>query len=388
MTRLNIFLIFLSLFSFGLAQWRELKPSGPTNLVTDSSAQPPPMLSPLVWCLGSDQVYVFGGEENQLWLFEVEDKRWLWQPNPPTGVVARPNAAYWSIRGLLYWYVERDFYTYSPKTRTFSPVSYTGTLPNCTAGAFWTHQPSNRLYLWGGTCGKNVYAFDVQLNQWQHIATTNEGPEASLNAGAVLSRSESVVYLFGGDRMWELDIPTSTWTQPPNTNSPPGPMRRYMNLWQATANDYIMLFGGVAGAKVYGDLWTYNPSGKEWTYNQASSAESGSPAPRWGFSSCVNTNGYLFLFGGTSEQKDPLYNDMWQYGPYTVHNIVDQIDWKLDSATLMATWAASMSSVVFLLLLFLMVLNCVRRCLSRRRKNALQGPIVMIQNEDSFTNDL
>ena len=375
--------MFLLLLTLASAQWTELRGSAPPQLVAQEEAQVPPMLSPAVYCQDSTNVYIYGGN-NQMWIFEQNDRRWLWQPNPPPAMIPRNQAAHWAIRDQMYLYGGltaggsslADMWLYDKSARTFtSIVPQSSVTPGaCYGTSFWMHQPSNQLYLWGGTCDNKtnaeVYAFDVSLQQWHHIVPTGEGPLGATNSAAVLSRDESQVFIYTNDELWIMDLNTYTWTKSANGNSPPGPNRKYAIMWQSTTDDTIMLYGGIGGGRVFGDTWSYHPATSMWT-----SHGSKGPAARWGASACTNKNGYAYLFGGTNMDNTPLFNDIWQYGPFNAHTILDQIQWKLDSATIFSITSAVFGGVTFLCILFLMIISCIRKCLNRKRTRNLLGSV-------------
>ena len=135
-----------------------------------------------------------------------------------------------------------------------------------------------------------------------------------------------------------------------------------MILWKSSFDNSLLLFGGLSGSKVYGDTWSYSPDTDIWTF-----VGNYGPSPRFGSGYCTDTsNGYLFLFGGS--ENGEMMNDVWQYGPFTSVNIFQMIEWKLDSATLMATWAASVGTLVLLIIIVILMINWIRKCIINRKK--------------------
>jgi hypothetical protein len=361
-------MIFLLLFlAHTHAQWKILDKSSPTHLTSDPDAQIPPSSLASVWCTANNNMIVY--TKKQVWKFETSDQRWLWQPDPIAIVPENEGGAYWSIRGKYFLFKDQLTY-YDTGTRDFvleTPLVKGGPVGACTNTAFWTHEATNRLYFWGGTCGNGnatntqIWAYDIVLRQWLAVNTKNTGPTPADSGAACLSGNENTVYIYTRDQMWLLDLTSFEWKQTINANAPPGPLRIHMQLWKSSKDSSIILFGGMSGSKVYGDTWIYSPELDKWQFKDLSG-----PLPRWGASSCLDSNGYLLMYGGGDLESS--FNDVWQYGPFNVQNIFDKLQWQLDSATLMSTWAAATSSATLFLILVLLIVFCVRKWLFKRQQ--------------------
>lgn len=356
-------LFFLAVAS---AQWILLEKSSPPLLSPDPDAKPAPAKSAALWFDGEDDVYLFNGH---MWRYEIDNKRWLWEPEPP--VSNRSDAAYWTIENKFYLYGGRqhadntilgDMWTYEREKRTFTRI-LEKSLP-CEGAAFWKHETTNRLYMWGGTCNATLRAFDINTNTWTENVPTHDGgngiPKPAKHASATLGPKDTA-YLYTDDKLWQLDMLKFTWTQSPiKDKAPPGPQRTYQSLWTSADGD-IMLYGGRAGSKNYVDTWRY--AGGQWNLEDVGNG----PSPRYGSATCTDFSGNLLLFGPP--------NDLWKYGKFTVRNIFQLIEWKLDSATLAASVAAVMSSFVFFGIVIVSLVFCVRRCIKRKRQKSAFGEI-------------
>lgn len=352
------------------AQWTQMGDNGAQQIDTGPHARPPPSVNGAMWCLDDDSQYILNGV-NQLWKYEIKDRRWLWQPNPPDTLNARTYAASWIIKGKFYLYGglnqdERaldDMWIYDPQTRQF-----TQELQNhlsCYGGTHWTHEASNRLFLWGGYCNgtinNNLYAYDIDAKRWSHITAAVSGPNGSMLPSSVVGRNDDMVFIYASnDELWELDLLTFEWTKTP-PGGPSGPNRYGAVLWRSSKDDSILLYGGIAGSKIYGDTWIFSPDTKLWTF-----LGNTGPSPRHEMSHCLTTFGYMYMFGGEGEYAT---NDIWQYGPYTVDSVFDMIENKLGSATLMATWAFVTSLVTLILIVIILILYCIRRCIDRKKNS-------------------
>jgi hypothetical protein len=309
--------------------------------------------------------------DKQMWKFEKEDSRWLWQPNLPSNMAPRSDAGYWKIRGKFYLYGGistnggiplDDMWIYDFYARDFMQELQDISNPGpCYGMTTWTHEPSNRILFWGGICqnvtNNKIYGYDTTLNQWSVVNSGVGGPVGSLYGAAVLSGT--TVYLYTQDQLWSFDMTSGKWSWIPSPIMPTGPNRTHMILW--SNSESILLYGGQSGSQLFGDTWTYNAATNSWRIKATDG-----PIARYGMAYCVDTNGYLNMFGGS----DGLYvlNDLWQYGPFTVKTVVDMVQWKLDSATIMATWAAASSTIVLGIFTVLVVGFCIRKCLQKKEK--------------------
>lgn len=332
-------IIFLLFVAATTAQWVQLHQSGAHLLTVNSNAQPDGYTNPAVWCY-QNYFYTF---TSNLWRFELSpNERWFWQP--PVEMQQRTGAAYWVIQDV-FWLMGgigttqgstlSDLWSYNPITR--EAKQHNAAPFACSNGAFWTHAASNRLYFWGGFCVNNsnpLWSFDVIAKSWSAVTTfsgAQGAPTPTGNVSAVLSADSKIVYLYTQDKLWQLDMSTFVW-QTSQGNNPPGPLRTSYFMWLSNGN--LMLFGGIAGSQVYGDTWKYN--GKNWEQVGGSS----SPTARYGAAGCMTQQGYLYLYGGSGN------NDLWQYGPFSASNLIERIEWKLDSATIMATLSFVMSALI------------------------------------------
>lgn len=351
-------LFLLLLISISSAQWSLMDPDAPALISQTPLAQPPLYTLPAVWCSETEQGVIYTlNNLGQVWRFEVESKRWIWQPN--TMITSQP-LAYWTIQNKFYLLTNvSSFYYYDFTTRDFVSLP---PYPHASQPypAFWTHQASNRLYLLNGA---ELSAFDVHANTWTDIPMqmANAGPTSYVNVSAVLSGQ--MVYVYVEDKLWEMDLTSFKWVQSPiKTSTPPGPLRINYNIWKSAKSNELILFGGISGSKLYGDTWSYSLDNKEWKMI----SENGGPSMRWGSGQCLDiSTGYVYLFGAEG------HNDMWQYGPFTAKNAFEMIEWKLDSATLAASIAAIMSTLVMVGLVILAIGYCVYRCKRRRYAKAV-----------------
>lgn len=74
-------------------------------------------------------------------------------------------------------------------------------------------------------------------------------------------------------------------------------------------DNFLVLFGGYEGQRLYNDLRLFNVSTSKWI-NISPSGKSQAPSHRYGHSSLVLKDG-LMIFGGIDKQK-PL-NDLWRF---------------------------------------------------------------------------
>jgi hypothetical protein len=209
-----------------------------------------------------------------------------------------------------------------------------------------------------------------------------------LFASTVLGRSEDNVYLFGGldqqgqpvPKMRQLDLTTLDWSLSPEA-VPGGPRaRQSFVMWKGTKKDEIYVFGGKTGSELLQDTWSYSVQDETWKKEKDNG-----PSARWGSSYCTRVqDGHLQLFGGTFQDPTHMHNDVWKFGPLTVKNLFQFIEFKLDSATLAALLAACMSTITVTFLVVVSVAICVHKC-RKRRESRIQSPIIPIpDNRNDF----
>lgn len=336
----------LLLVVFADAQWNLISGDGAPVLSTAPNAKIAPIAGNVgaMWCLETD-MYILNGP--YLWKYETQTTRWLWQPNPTIDI--GDVVGYWSIRNDLWVLGSNGMFKYAVKTRVWAAI------PPAPQGngqvAQWTHEYSNRLYLYSG---QTLSAFDVSSLTWQTISQSNSGPIAQ-NVSAVLGNSEDSVYLYVNDKVWRLSLATFGW-QEMGASGPPGPNRIQYALWRQ--GDNLILFGGQSGSKVFDDTWKYDTKADKWQQ-----ITSGTPYARYGSLTCPD--GYLFGSQGSD------HNDLWVYGAAPATATV--ITLFPNGAILVAAIASCISLV---LMVFVAMIACIQCC----RKRA------SLQKADEFIN--
>lgn len=361
-------IIFAVLVSAVVGQWVLLKEGVSPERSTGPQAQPEIVPLAPMW-FDSDSLYYYG---EYMWKYEIDEKRWFWQPDSPT-VPVRSSAATWTIQDRFYMYggmstslgtILDDFWYYDPASRLFSALP-TGP-GKCAGMASWVHETSNKIYAWGGFCDnatvRTLRYYDVNARGWtEQEPPSDNGPPPGKNAAAALV-GDNTVYVYTDDKLWQLDLQQMNWSLASVTGnaSPPGPMRSYHTMWTNAEGDGFYLFGGKSGSKIYADTWLFRKG--EWSLIDSNDG----PPEKWGLSSASSHgNVYMVLDGST-----------WKYGKITVKNIFQLIDWKLDSATFSSTIAAIMSSLVFFGLIVLAMMVCIRYCIRKRRANRFSDRIL------------
>lgn len=395
---MKFFLLLLLLVTTTIThgQWLILEEDGPANTGTEPDARPQGQQFGSTWC-NRDDVYTYTPSTHRIWKWEGETDRWIWQPDPPATFLPRSHAAYWTVGGQFWIYGGRDaqgvdmsdLWSYHVSERRWTQHMTSGPNPGPRSGtAFWTHLPTNRLYLYGGTKGKDdCWSLDISGSgnlSWTPVTmSAGEGPGPREGAVAVLGRSEDVVFLFGGlngdahpvPKLRQLSLDTMTWSLSPTEKEHVGPAARTGHtMWKSATDNQIYLFGGRQGSEIYGDFWLYDVMKQQWVQQP----EAGAPNARYGSSFCTSAEGYMYLFGGTfGEDSTVQHNDLWKYGPFTPGNILQLIDWKLDSATLAATATLALTIVILVLLLIFSIVICCNTC--RKRKQG-QGHLIPISD--------
>jgi len=380
-------ILLLLLLQLASSQWMLLDQDSPPLLTTDASAKPNMSESSPMWSNGRN-LYLLN---DQMWKYEINEKRWLWQC--PTGITERKYAAYWTMRGIFYLFsglsdggiVSNDMWTYDPKSRAVQPIG--GNMPTARYGAtFWTHEQSNRLYLFGGLSGNttlsDLYAFDVISRTWSQVSYTGS-PDLLPFASATLFGSSNV-YLYSNDRLWRLDLSTNIWSQVTVNGgiNPPGPVRMHHILWSDGSS--VFLYGGESGSKLFGDLWQCAIDSTSGACTWTHLTEKILPPARSSPSYTVDIYGSLFINSG----GDAEYNDLWGYGQISELSLLEKLENGLQSSILWAFTAAVLAGFVLLLILGVLLYVCILRCISAK-KNHGHTPLIMTRigkNGEEFVN--
>jgi hypothetical protein len=165
----------------------------------------------------------------------------------------------------------------------------------------------------GGMTGlADTWLWNDAASTWSRVSPTGT-PLGRMNARMVWDPVRHKVLLFGGftgstrlNDLWQLDVPTLTWTQvvpaaSPVARSGPG------FVWD-TVRNVAVLFGGFAGGTTnLGDTWEWD--GTQWTQTAASG-----PAARSVVTTVFMTNGAAgrtMLFGGAGATG--VLGDTWVY---------------------------------------------------------------------------
>ncbi|WAC39020.1 kelch repeat-containing protein [Pedobacter sp. SL55] len=245
----------------------------------------------------------------------------------------------------------------------------------------WTN--GGKLYLFGGyglTEGiainylNDLWEYDPATNNWTWLKGEKEHNQpgiygvkgtydASNQPGARTAALTWVVngkvYLFGGggygvssglgplNDLWEYDTATNQWkwlkgSDNSNASGIYGsigvghvnntPSGRSLGV-ACTLNDKLYLFGGLANANLYNDLWMYDLALNTWTWLKGSSSTNQlSTYGVQGTAAAANTpgarrslvawaaNGKMYLFGGNGYANTATagaLNDLWSYQPGT-----------------------------------------------------------------------
>ena len=253
---------------------------------------PPALYEACEWKDKNGNFWLFGGQDStdqnrhsDLWEFKPTINQWAWIKGP--GVTNQTG---------IYGTQLVPSITNNPGARIYGHLSWVDT-----AGDLW---------MFGG------YGYDVNGNfnelsdLWRFHIATNEwtwmkGPNTGGNTGT-----------FG------------TITVEAATNNPPCRCETG-TAWIDNSN-HLWLFGGVnTSSGAYNDMWRFNIATNNWTWMKGSNTvnqpavygtinvpdPANVPSARWSFGRWKDSNGDLYLFGGTNGlQVGPsVYNDLWRY---------------------------------------------------------------------------
>jgi len=299
------------------------------------------------WLLGG-----FGsGDMNCLWKYDVGINEWTWMTG--SNFIGQPG-----VYG----------------TQAVPSTSNTPGAREETAGA-WTDIAGD-LWLFGGYSngvnGNDLWRYHIPTNEWTWMKGSQfssqpgvygtlgvEDPANTPGSRQVYSRwtdGFGNLWLFGGgdypsntffNDMWRYSSFTNNWTwmNGSNVQNAPGnygiqcvpsstnvPASRFENRGSCVdASGNFWMFGGGTGGgfipEVWNDLWMYCTSTNQWTWMDDDTSTN--PIGNWGtigVSSPFNipngrsgnllwsdNNGHLYSFGGSTENYNTPYQDMWKY---------------------------------------------------------------------------
>lgn len=329
-----------------------------TQGVASSSNKPGARQASVTWIDLSGNLWLFGGEGydasspntgglNDLWKYDVTTNQWTWMH----GNNILNQQGIYGTQGV-------PSPTNKPGNRAYS-VSWV--------------DASGNLWLYGGSSNTqkldDLWKYDISTNQWtwvngntfwgtpvygtQGVPSSNNTP-GSRGYSVTWKDAAGDLWLFGGSNtghplvvqndLWKYNISTNqwTWVSGDNTTNQPGVYgtqgnpsptnkpgaRRNMVSWTGTNENYLWLWGGIGYSSAYGslnDLWRYNVATNQWTWmsganipnptgtygTQGIGTSSTIPPGKGGSSAWIDNVGYLWLFGGYSNQG--IRNDLWRY---------------------------------------------------------------------------
>ena len=365
-------LLLLIILASANAQWFQVNNGGPADYSTEASAMLPGRRDAAMWCNGDD-VYVYGGVGangkilHDLWKFETETNRWFWEPTPPTAIPVSGPA--WTANGRM-WMFGNPVWEYNPDTREWT--NSTG-LPKSEPLSWWMHLPGDTAYVFGG--GSWLQRMDLKTATWSPVTTTGTPP---VNAGvAAIGLNQDTAYVFES-KLYSFDVAAASWVLL-NASFPDA--RTDASLWVAPQQDRLVLFGGRIGGEVMGDTWAYSFESNMWARDSSQG-----PSQRWGMSTCTNARGDTYVFGGAVANPDKMHNDLWKFGNLNKQNLLEILNFQLDSTSLSAYTAAVMSILIFVTIVTTLIVVVIARCCKRRRDRNYANDIapLSLASEDAF----
>jgi N-acetylneuraminic acid mutarotase len=173
----------------------------------------------------------------------------------------------------------------------------------------------------------DLHRFDTATNTWERLSPRGEPPAARAFAGNAVHRGRRLFLVFGGatfgplfvgfeahDDLWAYDVDANEWREIVAAN--PGPSGRSRpNAW--IDGDRLYIFGGITATfTTLNDLWLYDFATNSWS-ELIPNGDPGAPPPRHeGMAGTRPVSGALTVYGG--EHFDPLRGfltlaDTWQH---------------------------------------------------------------------------
>ncbi|MES2622500.1 MAG: kelch repeat-containing protein [Bacteroidota bacterium] len=307
------------------------------------------------WTDLNGDLWLFGGSSAtgrcaDLWRYNIATNMWTWME----GTANVNSAGVYGTQGIS------------------SPNSYPASRDE--TSATWV-DADNNLWLFGGfnyTTNadhlNDVWKYNTSTNQWTWMKGSNlpnrpnvygtKGVPDPLNTpGArqpycTWTDANGDFWLFGGslsplfyNDVWRYQPTSNNWTWISGTdianhlgnygplcsssvNYCPSARKETRARWKDSC-DRVWLYGGVSfyrSEREFNDLWIFNPSTLQWTLVKGDSAanvpavfgtrgiaaNANTPGGRSGSAAWKDSNGNLFLFGGSSRNANVL-NDVWKF---------------------------------------------------------------------------
>ena len=152
--------------------------------------------------------------------------------------------------------------------------------PDGRAGAYVAYDSKrDRLVIFGGikrlTCLDDVWTLNLSgLSDWTQLHPSGTAPTARSDGSAVYDPVGDRILVYGGqvqlserefdptDELWELDLATLTWRQPPASGSLPLPHVGHAAQWDAASGSMLIVGGWVADTTT---PFLYDPVTETWT---------------------------------------------------------------------------------------------------------------------------
>ncbi|NEN25005.1 T9SS type A sorting domain-containing protein [Cryomorpha ignava] len=218
------------------------------------------------------------------------------------------NTAYCGTGLQVGWSETKDFYAFSMNADTWEPIA---SLPDGNERQYASgFSSSTHGFVFGGVKGgvylSDLWQYDPELNNWVEKSSL----PAIGRSGSACFVIDNVAYIIGGktnlsdaiNEVWAYEITNDTWQQ--KNDLPFGSMFRA----SASANNGkgYLIFGKDENNLFYNELYEYDPISDSWT-------ELGE-FPNFGrsHSTLSSLPNNLIVIGGVDVMGD-YYNDMWRF---------------------------------------------------------------------------
>jgi hypothetical protein len=299
-----------------------------------------------LWLFGGIVFHDTGGKQSQqlghvLWNFDTQDS--AWERHVPSGGMRLNRLKYNDSIEVQYIHGESS-----------SGVSDAATMRDSVAPADWYQAhvreidlPKDRVKVRMLHPLKSTPEKPQYMKRWIHRNRVRNFPPASSMHIAALSKASTkhggeVMYIFGGkpksgkitSDVWAYSFDDEVWSQlQPSRKGkgkskqevPTTPAAREM-LCGDVLGGGLLIFGGVRGRTIFGDLWHFGFKTNVWTQLKKSDDKPW-PSARYG-SSSVSVGERMYVFGGMDEGDeggvgsalDELWSFDWSSMEWTLHS--------------------------------------------------------------------
>ncbi|WP_371804313.1 Kelch repeat-containing protein [Candidatus Lokiarchaeum ossiferum] len=285
----------------------------------------------MVYLSQSDQIFLFGGRENQssngvlddTWIFDCKTNKWQeisGDINP--GPTSHHGMVYDSTNNRVILYSGTAMWEFSVESYLWRKLNLSSSPPSRTDAGFSFDGKRSQILLFGGFQMDNklgdLWSFNCSTDSWTQINQTGIKPSGRYGASLMYSVNLDRVYLVGGRPfdssycdVWILNPSNNSWQEIPVDEK--GPNKRY---WMGASfdqkHDKIVFFSGSGSYPFLEEItWIFNCRTESWSELKRLNKPKMRMVHQMVY---IESSNKIFLFGGGNpEDMNQPFGDQWYY---------------------------------------------------------------------------